>query len=350
MSKNDKHEKPDAGSVGVGLDVGTMNFVAARKIGSKVTTQRVRNAFIDLPLENRRMLKISNTSFAEMDGRLLVIGDEALETANLFNKEARRPMSGGVISAGELDAQRIIGLMMKHTLGDPRTVGEKCCHSVPAAALDVTGSDVTYHGKILGKILSELGYSPEPVNESLAIIYSECAKTNFSGLGISYGSGMTNVCLAYNAMSALEFSLGRGGDWIDSGAARAIGTTSAKVCSIKESGVDISNPSSREAEAISVYVENLIEYTISSVIDHFSKARSEIMAPKPIPIIISGGTSMAGGFVEKFRSVFEIHRSKFPIQISEIRHAQDPMTAVASGLLILAQMEDLSGGRYILKD
>lgn len=337
MSKN---EKSDPQSFGVGLDVGTMNFVAARKTGSKVSTARVRNAFIDLPPENKRMLKISNTSFVEVDGRLLVIGDEALETANLFNREARRPMSGGVISSGEIDAQKVIGLMMKQILGDPKKAGERCCYSVPAAALDVAGSDVTYHSKILGKILSEIGYTPEPVNEALAIVYSECASSNFSGLGISYGSGMTNVCLAFNAMSALEFSVGRGGDWIDAGASRAVGTTAAKICATKESGVDISSPNSREAEAISVFVENLIEYTLSGVVSHFSKAKSEIMVPKPIPIVVSGGTSMAGGFVDKFKSVFESRKSGFPIQISEIRHAKDPMTAVASGLLVLSQMED----------
>lgn len=325
---------------GVGLDVGTGNLVSARKVDGKVVTSRIRNHFIDLPPENKRMLKISNTSFVEMEGRLLVIGDEALETANLFNREARRPMASGIMSAGEIDGQRIIGLMMKHILGEPKKPGERCCYSIPAAAIDLAGSDITYHSRILGKILTELGYTPEPVNEALAIIYSECAKTNFSGLGISFGSGMANVCLAYNAMSALEFSINRSGDWIDNGAAKAVGATAAKICSIKEAGIDISNPNSREAEAISVFYENLIEYTLSNIISHFSRARSEIMVPKPVPMVVSGGTSLAGGFIEKFNKVFEAQRSKFPIQISEIRHAKDPMTAVASGLLVLSSLED----------
>ena len=338
MSKNSK-ENAEIDS-GVGLDVGTMNFVSARKNGPKVITNRVRNAFLDLPVENKRMLKISKTSFVEMDGRLLVIGDEALETANLFNKEARRPMSGGIVASGEIDAQQVIGLIIKSVLGEKRSPGEKCCYSVPAASIDVNGSDITYHSRVLGKILAELGYTPEPVNEALAVVYSECTKSNFSGLGISYGSGMTNVCMAYNAMSALEFSLGRGGDWVDNGAAKAVGTTSAKICSIKESGVSIHKPIGREAEALAVYLENLIDYTIQSIINHFNKIKNDISIPKPIPIVISGGTSMANGFVEKFQERFESLKSKFPVQISEIRHAQDPMTAVATGLLVLGQMDE----------
>jgi hypothetical protein len=286
------------------------------------------------------MLKISNTSYVEVDDKLLVIGDEALETANLFNREARRPMAGGLVASGEIDAQQVIGLMMKGILGSPRKENEKCCYSVPAAAVDVGGSNVVYHSKVLGRILTELGYTAEPVNEALAVVYSECAKSNFSGLGISYGSGMTNICLSYNAMSALEFSVGRGGDWIDQGASKAVGVTAAKICSIKESGIDIFNPTNRESEALSVYVESLIDYTIDNIIAQFAKSKSEITIPKPIPIVISGGTSLAKGFVEKFQSQFEKHKSKFPVPISEIRHATDPMTAVGTGLLVLAQMED----------
>lgn len=325
---------------GVGLDVGTMNFVSARKSDKKIVHKRVRDAFLDLPLEHKRMLKISGTDYVELDGKLLIIGDKALETANIFNREARRPMSGGLIASREIDAQQVIALMMRQVLGEPQRPGEKCSFSVPAAAVDVPGSDTTYHGAVLAKILKELGYTPEPVNEAMAVVFSECGKESFSGLGISYGSGMTNICLSYNAMSALEFSLGRGGDWIDSGAGKAIDVTSAKICALKEAGIDITKPKSREEEAVSFFIQTLIDYTIDNVIKHFARAKSEILVPKPIPIVVSGGTSLAGGFLAKFKERFEIHRPKFPVQISEIRAAHDPMTAVASGLLLLSQMDD----------
>lgn len=336
MNKDEK-TKDEAGA---GLDVGTMNFVAARRNGKNVKTVRLRNAFLDLPPEHKRMLKLSKTSYIEYDDRLLVIGDEAISTANLFNKEARRPMSSGIISSGEIDAQGVMAVIVKHLLGDPKFTKEQCCFSVPAPAVDSQESDTTYHQAVLSKILTETGYSPYPVNEALAIIYSECVQENFSGLSISYGSGMTNACLAYNAMSALEFSLSRGGDWVDRGAARAVGTTSAKICMIKENGVSLTSPKNREEEAVVLYLQALIDYSIDNVIAHFSRVRKEILIPKPIPIIISGGTSLAEGFVQKFQERFELYREKFPIEISEIRPAKDPMTAVAAGLLLFAQMED----------
>jgi len=325
---------------GVSLDCGTMNFVAARRSGKSVKISRLRDAFLDLPPENRRMLRLSKTSYVEMDDRLLVIGDEALSTANLFNREARRPMAGGMISPGELEAQSVIAVMIGQLLGDPVIPEEKCCYSVPAPAVDVAGSDVVYHKAIIGKILSELGYDPEPMNEALAIVYSECELENFSGVGISFGSGMTNVCLAYSAMSALEFSVRRGGDWIDNGAAKAVGTTSAKMCALKERGVDITSPSDRESEAIALYIRELIDYALKGIVDHFHKVRNEILIPQPVPIVVSGGTALAGGFLDMFKKRFELMRKGFPVEISDIRIAKDPITTVASGLLLMSTMDD----------
>lgn len=325
---------------GVGLDCGTMNFVAARRIGQKIETKRVRDAFLDLEQSHKRMLKLSDTSFIEISGKLLVIGDDALECANLLNREARRPMSCGILNSSEIFAQQVIGLMMKQVLGSPTKIGEKCCYSVPSPAIDVSFSDVTYHRAILSKILQELGYDPEPANEAQAIIFSDCQKENFSGIGISYGSGMTNVCLSYNAMSALEFSLAKGGDWIDTGSGSAVNVTRAKMCALKESGIDISAPEGRDQEAIALFVESLINYSIRGIIERFHSVKKEILIPKPIPIIISGGTSLAGGFLDKFKERFESFAPDFPVKISEIRSALDPMTAVATGLLMLSQMDD----------
>lgn len=324
---------------GASVDAGTMNFVGARSSGPNVSFTSVRNAFLDLPIEHKRILRLSKTSFVELAGRLVVVGDEALQTANLLNKDARRPMAGGVISAGELDAQQIIALILKRVLGPPQNKGEKCCYSVPAASVDVQGSDVTYHSAILRKVIEELGYDPEPANEALAVVLSECLKENFSGIGISYGSGMTNVCLSYNAMSSFEFSLGRGGDWIDQLSAKAVGTTAARICSIKESASDLTKPQSREEEAVSFHVQSLIDYTIDKFVEAFSQKRSEIHIPGAIPIIVSGGTSKAGGFLDKFKERFEAKRGSFPLKVSEIRAAVDPMTAVAKGLLVLAQSD-----------
>ena len=43
---------------GVGLDIGTMNIVSARQVGDKISTNRIRDAFIDLESEAKKQLRL----------------------------------------------------------------------------------------------------------------------------------------------------------------------------------------------------------------------------------------------------------------------------------------------------
>lgn len=327
---------------GVGLDVGTMNIVSARSTeAGKTVTSRIRDCFIDLDAEAKRTLRLSKINYVEKDGNLIVVGDSALHMANLFKREVRRPLQRGVISAGELDAQAILSLMIFQVLQEPMIEGEYCFYSVPASPIDDPDQDVVYHQEIFRKIISEHRYRAMPVNEAMAIIYSQCAAENFSGLAVSFGSGMCNVALAYETIKGMDFALARGGDWIDTHAAKALGSTAARVCALKEKGVDLASPhKSREDEAIALYIRALIRYCLDNIATQFRRVASTISLPNPIPFILSGGTSKAGGFLKVFQEEFEaIQKRGFPIPISEIRMATDPMTAVAEGLLVLAVEE-----------
>lgn len=328
---------------GVGLDVGTMNLVSARTTAhDKVETNRIRDAFIDLDVEAKKTLRLSKVNYVEKDGQLVVLGDSALNMANLFKREVRRPLSRGVISAGELEAQQILSLLVFHVLKEPTVANEHCFYSVPASPIDDPDQDIVYHQEVFRKIISEHGYTPHPMNESMAIIYSQCADTNFSGLAVSFGSGMCNVALAYQTVKGMDFSVARGGDWIDTHAAKAVGSTAARVCAAKERGVDLANtkPGDREAEAIALYIRALIRYCLDNIAVQFRKVQSSISLPDPIPFVISGGTTRAGGFEQVFNEEFaEVKKKGFPIQISEVRMAKDPMTSVAEGLLVLATEE-----------
>lgn len=330
--------------LGVGLDVGTMNLVSARKLGDKVATHRVRDAFLDLEADAKKQLRLSRVDYVEIDeSQIIVIGDSALTMANLFKREVRRPLSQGIIAAGELKAQQILSLLIKSVLGSPKVEGEHCFYCVPAAPIDNPGQDVVYHQEIFRKILDEQGYTPHAMNEAMAIIYSQCAAETFSGLSVSFGSGMCNVALAYQTVCGMEFSVARGGDWIDQHAAKALGSTASRVCAIKEKGVDLVKPEGREAEAIALYIRTLIRYCLENISVQFKKVQSAIDLPEPIPFVVSGGTTKAKNFEVVFNEEFEAIKKKgFPIEISEVRLAKDPMTAVAEGLLVLAMEEHAS--------
>lgn len=332
-------EKVEEKVLGVGIDCGTMNIVAARrKSGGKMDTIRIRDAFLDLPADAKKRLKLAGVNFIEQGEDIIVVGDAALDMANLFGQEARRPLAQGLIAAGEIDALGVLGVLMKNVLGEPREEGEICYYSVPAAPVDAD-RDVVYHQGVLGRIVEECGYSAYPSNEAMAIVFAETAKEAFSGLALSYGSGMTNAALAINGVQGLAFSVARGGDWIDHGAAKAIGATASRVCALKEKGVDLLAPVGRDQEAVAFYYRNLIEYSIDTIASEFVKVKDKFMIPKAIPLVVSGGTALAGNFQAFFEKVFEKKRKRFPIEISEIRMASDPLNAVAKGLLIQAMQE-----------
>ena len=324
------------------MDVGTMNLVSARKssVQNKIVITRVRDAFIDLDIAAKKTLKLSNVDYVEKDGQLIVIGDSALNIANLFKREVRRPLSRGVISPGEIDAQQVLSLLIHHVLGDPIVAKEHCYYSVPASPIDDPEQDVVYHQEIFRKIISEYGYTPHPTNEAMAIVYSQCADTNFSGLCASFGAGMLNIALAFQTVQGMSFAVARSGDFIDAHAAKAVGSTASRMCSIKEKGIDLAAPKSREEEALALYIRSLIRYGLDNVAAQFRRVQATLDLPDKIPFVVSGGTSKAGGFMDLFKEEFEaIQKKGFPIAISEVRQARDPLTAVAEGLLVLAMEE-----------
>jgi hypothetical protein len=326
-------------TLGVGLDVGTMNLVSARRNGTNVETSRIRDAFLDLDSGAKKMLKLSGVQFIDHgeDG-IIVVGDAAMEMANVFGREARRPLSQGLVAAGEMDALAVLGVLVKNVLGEPKEENEICFFSVPAAPVDAD-RDVVYHQGIFERIVEECGFEPYASNEAMAIIYSETAAEGFSGLAISFGSGMCNIALSVSGVEGMSFSVARGGDWIDAGAAKAMGSTKSRMCATKEKGIDLLDPQNREEEALALYYKSLIEYCIDQVAKEFIKINDRFALPKAIPIVVSGGTSLAGNFLPFFEKVFAKKRRKFPFEISEVRQAVDPMNAVAQGLLIQAVQE-----------
>lgn len=331
-------------TLGVGVDLGTMNVVAARTENDTVKTRRVRDAFLDLDPDAKKALKLSKVDYYEPDwtDQLIVVGDSALRMANLFRREVRRPLAKGLIAAGELDAQRVLSWIVKNVLGEPQAEKEHCFYSVPAEPIDLPDQDVVYHTEVFRKIVEEHGYTAHPMNEAMAIIYSQCAEANFSGVSVSYGSGMCNIALAYETMMGMSFSIAKGGDWIDAAAAKALGSTATRVCSIKEKGgFSVAAPpkDSREAEAIALYIRHMIKYSLENIAKRFKTERNTFEISEPIPFVVSGGTSKADGFMQVFEEEFHAVKKGFPIPISEVRQATDPMTAVAEGLLVLAMQE-----------
>jgi hypothetical protein len=325
---------------GRGLDVGTVNICAAATRGDNkdVVYNIQRNAFLDVRGDafTKKMLMKLGIDYIQQGDKGYVLGDAAFELANVFEKNTRRPMKDGMISPTEPEALLIVSLVIAQCIGHPRVPGEVCAFSVPADPIDVE-RNVIYHRGALETILRKLGYTPRPMLEGHSIVFSELKQQDYTGIGISCGGGMFNVCVAYKSVPALTFATSRGGDWIDNNVSAAIGLGASQVCALKESGVDLNNPKDRIQDAIVIYYRNLIQYTLETMRTKLENAQNMPTFTKPIDVVCGGGTSMIGGFIDVFREEFE--KVNFPIEVANIRMANDPLKAVARGCMTAAMEE-----------
>jgi len=191
-----------------GLDVGTMNILSAQQDGNDTVFVQQRNSFVEIEYSDmaEQMLSRSEVLHIRKDDKVYVVGDDALNFANIFNKETRRPMKHGILSNDEQSAIPMMKLIIEQVVGEPAYPDEKLYFSSPADPIDSDLSTL-YHQKTIESFLDDMGYDSEPINEGMSVIYSELADNNFTGLGISFGAGMTNVCLSYYAVPVMKFSV-----------------------------------------------------------------------------------------------------------------------------------------------
>jgi len=326
---------------GKGVDIGTMFVKCAHKEGDEIVFRSQRNAFFDVEHTDftKKILDNSKVKYIIKGDDLYVVGDEALQFANMFNKDTRRPLSKGVISPTEKEALPIIELLIKSVVGEPAHKGEIVYFSVPGEPLDAD-FNVLYHIKMVEGFLKTLGYAPKPINEAHAIILSELAEEDFTGIGLSFGGGMVNVCLSFMSVPIFKFSVAKSGDWIDQQVAMAVDETASRVSVIKEASLDLSKEGdlSKIESALSIYYNHLIEYVIENIKQEFAKARRLPKIPNPISIILSGGTSLPKGFSGRFKQILD--RLKLPIPVGSVRMASQPLRSVAKGALIAASADE----------
>lgn len=327
--------------LGKGLDIGTANIVASiQNDDGEITFRLERNAFLDIQgdVYSKSMLTKLQVPYVVQGERLIVIGEAAFELANIFARETRRPMKDGLISPSEVDALPMIRLIIEKCLGKPRQKGENVFFCVPAESVD-KDNNVVYHRGLFEGMLRKMDYTPHTIVEGHAVVFGELAEKDFTGIGLSFGGGMVNICVAYKTIPALTFSVARSGDWVDKNVAEVLGIQRSRATMIKERGVNLAHPKGREEEAINIYYRNLISYVLTNIKNRFEADIKNMPSfPDPVEIVCAGGTSLVGGFIDVFKDEFA--KIKFPIPVSNIRLASDPLNAVAKGCLIAAAISE----------
>lgn len=321
-----------------GLDIGTMNIICAEKDREDIVFTQQRNAFMELDSSDltKTMLDTSKVLYIEKEGGISLLGEDAFKFATIFEKEARRPMTHGIISPKEKEAIPIMKLIVERVLGDPGSRNEVLYISTPADPID-TDMNVLYHKKTMEALTKGLKYNTHVIDEGLAVIYSELSDYNFTGIGISVGAGLTNVTLAYLATPLMSFSIARGGDWIDEQVARSTGMPKEHITTSKEKISKLSKEVKMGSieGALTIYYDALMTY----VIKNLDRKLAEIAPPKvAFPVAIAGGSAQPEGFFELFEK--KLREAKLRVELSKIKHVKDPILSVARGCLIAARTQE----------
>ncbi len=190
----------------VGLDVGTSRICLAQRVGEEYQYETQLNAFVTIPFSKmtENVLKKEKVPHTVTGPEIVVHGNESDRFADLLNVETRRTMDKGVLNPAEADS---LGMLRKivESLLDPVKERQKLCFTVPAAPLGAE-DNLTYHEATLRQILNDMGYEVKSINEGLAVVYSELESSNYTGIGISCGGGLCNVCVSYLSVPVLSFS------------------------------------------------------------------------------------------------------------------------------------------------
>lgn len=331
-----------AGKPALGLDVGTSRIVVAQRSsanGGEMRFDSQLNAFVTIPYSRmtQAVLQRERIPHAAGPGEIIVHGNESERFASLLNAEIRRPMTRGVLDAREPESLRMLREILATMLEPGNPDQQKLCFTVPAAPLGAEES-LTYHEATVKQILAETGYQSSSINEGLAVIYSELESSNYTGIGISMGGGLCNVALAYLSVPVLSFSIPKAGDFIDASAASVTGERANQIRLVKEDSFHFNGFfADKTHQVIGVYYDDMIRSLVAGLKDAFARTRNIPRFNRPVPMVLSGGTAMPPGFRDRFEKI--LWEQDFPITVSDIRMAENPLHATARGALVYALSE-----------
>jgi hypothetical protein len=323
-----------------GLDLGTSRIVLATLTGDKVKFTPQLNAFVDLPYVKmtERMLAAEGILFQVEGEHIYAYGNRADEFAKFLNGDARRPMQSGLLNPAEPKNLQMIELLITRLCGEAKR-GEKACFSVPSAPPE-RKSDLIFHERSVLSIFENLGYQAQSVNEGLAIVYSELKDANFTGIGLSFGGGMCNICLAYLGLPVFTLATTRAGDYIDQSVASVTGETPLSVRLHKEdtekTGFQLNSNASALDHALSVYYVDVIDTAVNALQAAMAETKKLPRFTGPIPLVCAGGTSAPKGFLPLLKKAVEA--AELPVAISTVSLAKDPLNATAKGALVAAML------------
>jgi hypothetical protein len=247
------------------------------------------------------------------------------------------PMRRGVLNVEERIGTAMVREIVTLVTGEKNGRGQKLCFSVPAVSLGAV-EEVSTHRTQMTSMLCDLGYEVTSIPEGLAVVYGELEGSNYTGIGVSCGGGLCNICLSYLSVPVFSFSIPKGGDFIDMSAANERAESATRIRAIKEESFCFNGHfPSKIHQSICAYYDDMIQAVVAAIRDTLASVQNMPKLNRPIPLVLAGGSVLAAGFRDRFEKI--LRQADLPVAISEVRLAASPQHSTARGALVAALSE-----------
>jgi hypothetical protein len=306
--------------VSIGLDLGSTQFRSLRRQGDRLVGRICKLEYASLPdsSHHRRLLDRDQLAYAECDGALILLGDQAAEWARLLRTPLQTLLPDGQLPANDVLSRQILTLMLDAVLPPPGFSDEVCCLTVPGELLP---DDEGLERSFFGRLVSLRGYRPRFIGQGLAVALAELADAAFTGIGITLGATQCEFALVRSGQEHARCAIPWG--------------TSELVESRSQATSEMPGFSARDPND-----ELLSDFLVDLLIEaglRIGQPGGFQLLTQPVSIACTGGITTRPGFERLWQQAWQ--RAAWPIQVRSLRVATDAAYTVARGCLIQAKLE-----------
>ncbi len=300
----------------------------------------------------QRVIDWAEMPYADFEDFLVVLGDRALEAAELFAVHCRRPFGAQASLLSDPIGRQVTSSLVEAVLPHSTNADEICSLIMPTLS-SRNGRSTDGLRKFVSRLVELRGYRVMTLEPSMAIVLADLSDCAYSGLGISFGALATDVCLARHGVDVLHFTLPTGSDWIDEQIAIAKGLQiessegrpshdiiAAAQCRREFAGTLVS-PKSTLEQLISQLYSELLGGIIDEIVSRLPLATKNRAWRDSINVACAGEATWIPGFGELLQS--QLRSRKMPLTIDQILLGDDANYAVARGGLIAAELHSDPG-------
>ncbi len=298
--------------------------------------------------QHRRTLQEQQIPFAECEGSLVVVGNNAAKAQWLSRVPCTPLLVDGTVPTDDAPARQILSVLADAILPPLDDSRNLCVLTIPGVCDNSSKSKRSE--EFLTRLIQMRGYTSLIVDPAEAALLASCSDAYFTGISVVMGAETTAICIARYGMPLASETIAIGSNWIDSEIARHF-----RIQVWDESGnayLDLESVRQWKEQG-SVHLrsaigdrERMMSRLYSVVLDRVTRTVAQMLnstavrnalQKQRLAVMLSGGATMVEGFAGLLTERFI--DQEIAERILSIRCAQDPCTAVIRGALIYGELE-----------